>query len=78
MVIQIVPFDKIISSNDWEETKSDTEIILVAKPSKDLGVAFFQYSDGDRDSPVFKFKPNSRIRVSGGELIFDTDDIVEK
>jgi len=77
MVIQTVPFDRIISSNDWEEIGSGIDKILVAKP-KSLGVSFFQYSDGQRDSPVLKFKPNSKIRISGGELIFDTDDIVEK
>jgi len=79
MPIQTVPFDQIISSSDWEEIKGDTETILVAKPPKGgLGVSLFQYSDGNHDSPVLMFKPNSRIRISGGDLIFDTDNIVEK
>lgn len=79
MVIQMVPFDRIISSSDWEETKGDTETLLVAKPPKGgLGVSLFQYSDDNHDSPVFMFKPNSRIRISVGNLIFNTDDIVEK
>jgi len=74
MPITTVPFDRIVSSNDWEESGSGNEKILIAKP-KSLGVSFFQYSDGKNDSPVLKFKPNSKIQISGGELIFNTDDI---
>lgn len=74
MPIKTVSYDRIISSNDWEETGSGNEKILTAKP-KNLGVSFFQYDDGENDSPVLKFKANSKIRISGGELIYDTDDI---
>lgn len=76
MVIQIVSFDQIISTTDWDESKSGDEITFVAKPNK-LGVSLFTYIDGDNNTPILTFRPNSRIRISGGELIFDTDDIIE-
>lgn len=74
MPIVTVPFDSIISSTDWEENGSGNEKILVAKP-KSLGVSLFQYSDVGNDSPVLKFKPHSKIRISGGDLTYNTDDV---
>jgi len=74
MPIITVPYDSIVSSDDWKESGSGNEKILVAEP-KNLGVSFFQYSEGENNYSVLKFKANSKIRISGGDLIYNTEDI---
>lgn len=77
MVITTVTFDQIISNQDWQVIKDGLDTMMIANPPKNMDCAFFGFIDGDNHSPIYKFKPNSRIIIHGGQLTFNTNDIIE-
>lgn len=77
MTIQVVGFDTIVSNQDWKYHKFPLEVLLLASPPIGSRTSFLGYIDGDYKSPLFVFKRNSIVRIRGGALIFDTEDIIK-
>lgn len=77
MVIQYAWFHNMVINQDWKQVKTPTEILLISSPTEGQNGSFLGFASSSYQSPVYKFKPNSIVRLIGGRVYFDTDDIIK-
>lgn len=75
MTLQYAWFQNIVINQDWKKVQTPNEILLIASSPKNQP-SLIAFSNSRGKSPVIRFKKNSVVVIRGGQIFYDTDNII--